>query len=646
MAAGEGAEKKDAKKQAEPSSKATKPKRPSAPISARLRNIIPQFGKKPAGYRDFPEEALETPLLTAQKPESKKEKPPEKNKKPAEEKPKKKEAKEEEEKKAEQQMPPAPKAKPSSASFSTRISHLFSGLQKKPANHFRDFPTEAVETPIDLTQKKESKKEKAAAEEAAQKPKKAAVNEKKVFISAPKELLIEGSKEKLLPAGMAEKKVRPSLLARIKGVFGAKPKSAPQKKHAAQVKEEGGGKTTAAEHKEIKAAVEAPITAASKAADSAASLAPSKAAAKEVKEGLHEVVKKKGEKVEGPSEQGEQTVTAVLSSKIAGNELLALLLNLNVIDRKGASRLLSVEPETIDSWAISLEANNWITIEDKGMDSAVYRINSAGRRRILDLERKIVEKSQKQAPIKSAKLPSNVFQAFFVSFWRNKVDALFFILLAESISLFMGFYRDPNNTPLNFLVASVLLSAVVLIYRNYREKMRFAGVVDLFVHLIRLPRKMVEIIINNKSHFGALVMFLTLLASVGRYTITSNVAYLYLILVSVGVIILIYHPRKNLRQNMLFLMGLLLFLTSFLVMLHPQASVSQIVLGEHNKYINFAVGFCILLILMLNQEQFGLGVKTLTQMLSETESISAEEPPKEEPPKPETQPPVSFRKRK
>jgi transposase len=319
---------------------------------------------------------------------------------------------------------------------------------------------------------------------------------------------------------------------------------------------------------------------------------------------------------------GEKEPIADEEAELSRRHLLGLVLEFNSITDSKASQKLGVSVEQVRAWASELEKEGWISVSDE-LGARSYSLSKEGLSRIKDLKKSIVARDveekkeiKSKVPLKaklaesSSKLTSSA--GFFSSILRASYrDVVLMISTASAVYLLYLFVTKPNKEVLSFFFAVLMFSIVLLLYNQYKKHLKtagFIGFVEWFLWMLKKRRRYIALIMTY-------ILFIYVLVLVIVYPLTRAVNLIYLI-VLMSTSVLIYYPKKNLLETAKFHIGMVALMYA-LLLLSGLSSITLALLKEQSRLFDVFIGFCIILLVQLNEDKIGVGVKSLQKMLRE-----------------------------
>ena len=305
-----------------------------------------------------------------------------------------------------------------------------------------------------------------------------------------------------------------------------------------------------------------------------------------------------------------------------GEEVLLMLERFGSIDKSSALRELQVSPETLDNWVDELERDGWVKVTDRELDDYYIGLTKESLERIKQLkelkkeEESFVEEAiEDKEPKKKFDLKlflekiKNTSVRFILLLRSNIIDLSLIAFFLLVVHLILAFIQDPNQRIMNFLAAIVMFSALLLIYRSYKEKLKTKTLLELVVEFFQILREKIKHIIAS--------MFIVLLIYFAGWVIIYpefRVISILLCTIVLTSIIGVYHPLKTKSKMLKFQIGMLLIVYSMLV-IAGMASITQLIVEYTLRIVDLGMGISLLAIIYINRSFFGVEVEYFKEIL-------------------------------
>jgi len=188
--------------------------------------------------------------------------------------------------------------------------------------------------------------------------------------------------------------------------------------------------------------------------------------------------------------------------------------------------------------------------------------------------------------------------------WMDFV--LIFCFLA-SLLLLKQFLENPNLGAFGFLVGSVLLSLVVLMFKQYKNTLKTAkvvGFIEWFVEDFQKQRKMI----------GLAAGILLMIYAIGMLIVHQRDRGIYLLVavIAAATVHLAYNPKKDLMEIAKFYAGMVA-MSAGLMLVFSLISLTELFFGSRVFVIDAVFGVGLLLVVYLNEKTLGLSSLSSTK---------------------------------
>ena len=312
-------------------------------------------------------------------------------------------------------------------------------------------------------------------------------------------------------------------------------------------------------------------------------------------------------------------------AELSSSHLLGLLMEFRTIRNDVASRKLGVRVDEVDAWAAELEGEGWIT-SSAGVEAGIkeYSITKKGLDRVSSLKKKISIKEKKGDEKKKRKLvnPMGLLSAkikplllwsvsLILKLKLYSLDIIIGISFLSSLYLTYRFLKDPNAESVSFFFAVIILSIIVVFYNQYKKYLQSKG-------LVGLVDRIIFVIDYNKKSLILLLIFLLIIYDVAQIILHPLFRGMYLmyLMIFITTSVLVYYPKKKIMDVVKFYIGMSSLMYSMLLM-SGISSITLVILGGQYRTFDFFFGFCLVVVIQLNENSLGVGVKSLKKMLTE-----------------------------
>jgi molybdenum-dependent DNA-binding transcriptional regulator ModE len=307
--------------------------------------------------------------------------------------------------------------------------------------------------------------------------------------------------------------------------------------------------------------------------------------------------------------------------KLSKTHLLALVFELGSVKASLAAQKLGVSYEVVEQWVRELESDGWVRILDAEVGEPKLEVTEYGMHRKHELIRDFEEQRQLVSEAREVREPvkeklkhfvlklNAVFIRLFKLFLSNVKDVLILFFTAISAYLFYQFLLDPNAAALNFLFVAVLISLVLIMYRQYEAYLKtrtFISFLEWIPILVKKHHRYIALILTFIFLIYLTGMVLLYPKDIGVYIMGYVLAF------TTG--ILFYYHRKSVSEGIRFYVGMIQ-LTYSLLLITGLLSITEPLLVAKSRLIDVTVGILLLLIVQLNEAYFGVGAKEFKRMI-------------------------------
>jgi hypothetical protein len=282
--------------------------------------------------------------------------------------------------------------------------------------------------------------------------------------------------------------------------------------------------------------------------------------------------------------------------------LLALVLEVPLIKESEASRKLQVGIDLIQEWREELRKDGLLDVLDEEVGDARLQVTREGLKRMSVLGKELASGKGNDVKIRFKAPPVKETIKFLRSrttgFW---MDLLLFMSTCFSLYLLKVFFENPNVSVMSFFFGSVILSITLVFYQQYKKSLKtteFIGFLSWTAMSIRKYQQYLAIALIGMLMIYAVGMLILNPQNINLYIILS------VVIASTGQLINL--PKKTFTGVFLFYTGVVLLSMGLLIVV-GMMSLTQTIFGQEIRLLDFVFGVGILIIVYLNEVEFGLG---------------------------------------
>lgn len=312
-----------------------------------------------------------------------------------------------------------------------------------------------------------------------------------------------------------------------------------------------------------------------------------------------------------------------LKKPSVGGDLLSLMIEAGRITKTAASVKLGVDLKTINDWVNTLEKEGWVKVTDRELEDSILEVKESALREFMDAEKELFGKEKdvvkgEQQKVRLGERIKNLLGKVLNFTTRSKMDFAMILAATFSFYLIKRFVSDPDQEALSFLIAMVVFSVMIVIYHKYEKVLKTRGVIVFAASLM-------EAMVQKRRSILSVLISIVFVGSVGAFLFGPghSIYSLLLCVILLSTIILLYQPKKTMGEMLGFYLGMVLLTCSILLII-GMLGVSMIIFGAGNEshMIDIAVALAIMVVLQLNEDSLGVGVKSFQKMIPEPKKKS------------------------
>jgi hypothetical protein len=180
-----------------------------------------------------------------------------------------------------------------------------------------------------------------------------------------------------------------------------------------------------------------------------------------------------------------------------------------------------------------------------------------------------------------------------------------------SVYLLYHFIQEPNTQILSFFLAVLTLSVTLMLYNQYKRYLKKGGVISFIEWFIWILK-------SRKNYIALIITYILLIYAIVMVIIhpLERALYLMYVVMLISTSVLLYYPKERLVDVLKFYAGMAALMYSILLFFEL-ASVSATLMGEKYRVLDIFIGLCIILLIKINEDRLGVGVKPLKKMITE-----------------------------
>ncbi|HHQ44981.1 MAG TPA: hypothetical protein ENN13_02475 [Candidatus Altiarchaeales archaeon] len=302
--------------------------------------------------------------------------------------------------------------------------------------------------------------------------------------------------------------------------------------------------------------------------------------------------------------------------------LLILVHELKSVSESSIAKKLESDRNIVSQLGEELAYEGLITVE-VGQKDPLYKITSKGEGKICSLqkeirrEQEILEKEKipkVSAKDRMKKMREKMFGPFksIINFFRGGFhEALLFISAVVSAYMLYRFISNPNTEILSFLFSAVLISIVMLLYHEYKSKLKTKEVVS-FLEWRMLFLK------QHRIHLFMTFTMVSLIYVSGMMIMDPSGLDTYIMaagfLMSTSVLL---YKKDATRAGVVKFYAGILSLTYSVLLAGGVSSITRILIDEKLRAVDVAVSVILLFLVYVNKDFLGVNVEPLRDIMRE-----------------------------